>query len=198
MYRPYPRSADTEVSLIAVTDRRILWVLTAVPILLVVWRTTTQVGSRAREIATHLPATEKLEDPALLDLAISVGVMLACITFGVGLILYFRLSAFVDDRFFRDTLIGTSASVDCGGRRRGIGPALAVSVASVVPLQLTSLVFSITSIRDTWYSYGWVAISLCVIVIIWVPRWKLHAFSRKRVAGSVITVALVALCSQIF
>jgi hypothetical protein len=106
-------------------------------------------GTIAEQVAAS-DAGRSLTDPALTELSVNIGFYLAIVLSGAVTAMYFSLASVAESRIFPALLWSV------GNMRVGfLGLA---AIISVVGVQVVSLLFAVTSPKDQWQTYLFVAV----------------------------------------
>lgn|GEM_PF-1983219 len=146
-----------------VTDRRILWAAVLATIAVTIVRLSGQLLERITADAQVRDLAAGLEDPALAELAVRLGVTLAVVISAVFQIIYLFLCATVDEKLLTGVMTPTGRREDRKGRLPGIGPAVLVGIASTLPVQLAALVFGLSSPKDSPFAVIWLVVLVAVV-----------------------------------
>lgn len=184
------RAADSR----HVTDRMILWGCVLLTVALTAARLSAQLFERIEADARVQDLASGLEDPALADLAVRMGVLLAVMMSVVFQIIYLFLCATVDEKILQSTMTTTRNRTNRKGRRVGIGPAFLTGVAATVPVQVTALVLGLSSPKDELLLYIWLAI-LVALCTTWACRRLMSGarMTRNRIIVTVILASIAAI-----
>lgn len=155
-----PSAADAPVR---VTDRRILWAAVLATVAVTIVRLSGQLIERITADAQVRDLAAGLEDPALAELAVRLGVTLAVVIAAVFQIIYLFLCATVDEKLLSGVMASTGRREDRKGRLPGIGPAVLVGIASTVPVQLAALVLGLSSPKDSPFAVVWLIVLVAVV-----------------------------------
>lgn len=189
------RSASTDSSLAITrrTDRWILWSGAGALLVLSTMRLAVQLFPRIESDDRVLAITAALEDPALADLAVSVGVTLAIALTALFQTMYVFLCAAIDERLLPGTMAATRSHVDGEGRWIGVGPAVLVGLASTLPVQILAVSLAVTAPKDSPLLAVWLT-ALVTIGALWARR-RLRPSARGRRNTSLIVVALACVAA---
>lgn len=150
---------------VRVTDRRILWAAVLATVAVTIGRLSGQLLERITADAHVRDLAAGLEDPALAELAVRLGVTLAVVISAVFQIIYLFLCATVDEKLLRGLIASTGRREDRKGRRPGIGPAVLVGIAATLPVQLAALGFGLGSPKDSPIAIAWVVVVVTAVSI---------------------------------
>lgn len=170
------------------TDRRILWAGVLVTIFVMAVRLSAQLMHQIEANPQVQELASSLDDPALADLAVRMGVTLAVVFSTVFQIVYLFLCATVDEKLLQSVMI-PSRRIDRKGRPAGLGAAVLIGIAATVPVQLVALVFGVVSPKESPFAYIWLAI-LVASTIAWVQtRPTIRALgARARIVAAMLLV----------
>lgn len=177
------------------TDRRILWGAVLSTVVLTGFRLSGQLLDHITDDARVRELAAGLDDPALAELAVRMGVTLAVVISAVFQIIYLFLCATVDEKLLAGVMTPTGRRADRKGRRAGLGAAVAVGIASTLPVQLVALVFGLTAPKDSPYVVVWLLVLVAAVSAWACTRPALRHRGRRRSILVVTTLVLIAAIS---
>jgi hypothetical protein len=135
-----------------------------------------------------------LDDPALAELAVRMGVMLAVVISAVFQIIYLFLCATVDEKLLGGVMAPTGRRTDRKGRRPALGPAAIVGIAATLPVQLMALAFGLIAPKDSPLLAAWLVVLVAGVSVWACSRPALRARGpRARVLLVAVIVGVAAI-----
>lgn len=194
-----PRSAPTAASADAETppprtDRLVLWAAVLATVVVMIVRLSGQLLERITADDQVRDLAADLDDPALAELAVRMGVMLAVVISAVFQIIYLFLCATVDEKLLAGVMASTGRRADRKGRRPALGPAEIVGIAATLPVQITALVFGLSAPKDSPFLAVWL-VALVAAVSVWActrPALRVRG-PRARVLLVTVLVVIAAI-----
>ncbi|MCJ1685527.1 hypothetical protein [Rathayibacter sp. VKM Ac-2927] len=131
------------------TDRLVLWTAMLFTVAVTVVRLSGQLLERITTNDRVRDLAAELNDRALAELAVRMGVVLAVVISAVFQLVYLSLCAMVDEKVLVAVMTPTRRRVDRSGRRPAVGPAMIVGIAATLPVQLAALALGLASPKDS-------------------------------------------------
>ncbi len=175
------------------TDPAILWCLVVIVTALTAIRMFGQLRSKIADAARALPAAADIDDPALMDLAVNAGVVLAGVVALFILVLYLSLCAKIDEVLLPGLMRRSSRRRGRDGRIRSIGPALLVGALAHVPVQVVALATAAPSPKDSPLALAWVAVVVIAVAVLALTGRAVPPRRRAVVVGILVGVAALSL-----
>ncbi|KNY04838.1 hypothetical protein [Microbacterium sp. GCS4] len=176
------------------TDRLILWAAVLATVVVMVVRLSGQLLERITADDQVRDLAAGLDDPALAELAVRMGVMLAVVISAVFQIIYLFLCATVDEKLLAGVMVPTGRRADRKGRRPALGPAVMVGIAATLPVQLTALAFGLTAPKDSPFLVVWLVV-LVAVVSVWACTRP--ALRDRGLRGRILLVAVLVVVAAI-
>ncbi|MBG0716911.1 hypothetical protein G3N18_02255 [Microbacterium sp. 2C] len=176
------------------TDRLILWAAVLATVVVMVVRLSGQLLERITADDQVRDLAAGLDDPALAELAVRMGVMLAVVISAVFQIIYLFLCATVDEKLLAGVMVPTGRRADRKGRRPALGPAVMVGIAATLPVQLTALAFGLTAPKDSPFLVVWLVV-LVAVVSVWACTRP--ALRDRGSRGRILLVAVLVVVAAI-
>lgn len=180
-----------------VTDRRILWAAVLATVAVTIVRLSGQLLERITADAQVRELAAGLEDPALAELAVRLGVTLAVVISAVFQIIYLFLCATVDEKLLSGVMAPTGGREDRRGRLPGIGPAVLVGIASTLPVQLAAMVLGLSSPKDSVLTIVWLLVLVAVVSAWACTRAALRRRDKRTRILLVMILVIVAAISYL-
>ncbi|MEV4736980.1 MULTISPECIES: hypothetical protein [unclassified Microbacterium] len=176
------------------TDRLILWAAVLATVVVMIVRLSGQLLERITADDQVRDLAAGLDDPALAELAVRMGVMLAVVISAVFQIIYLFLCATVDEKLLAGVMVPTGRRADRKGRRPALGPAVVVGIAATLPVQLTALAFGLTAPKDSPFLGVWLLV-LVAVVSVWACTRP--ALRDRGPRGRILLVAVLVVVAAI-
>ncbi|WP_435933283.1 hypothetical protein [Cutibacterium sp. V970] len=169
------------------TDRAVVWIAVVMTGLLIAIRLWTQLADRISQVGWTRGHTSGLEDPALAQLAVRLGIVFAMILSTVFQGLYLFLCAVVDEKILQGTMVPVREDKGTDGKT-GLGPAVFVGLCATVPVQLVALIANVSAPKEYPATFVWL-FAVAVATIVW--TWRRPAMGRAGTRGKVTSAALL-------
>lgn len=180
-------NTTTESSPRRKTRRLTIWIFFLITSAVTTARTAFQLHARVAEKADELPMADELDDPAMLELAIRIGTVLASVLTAVFLLLYLYLCVTVDEKLFPGLMLRIPAV-------RYIGPTTMIAALSTLPIQLIALGGGIQAPKNSVVVAVWVITVTCFITSLAVRRARRRGARIRQliviIGGCVVLAAL--------
>lgn len=175
------------------TDRAVVWTAVVMTGLLIAIRLWIQLADRISQVGWTRGHTSGLEDPALAQLAVRLGIVLAIVLSTLFQGLYLFLCAVVDEKILPGIMVPVRESKGADGKT-GLGPAVFVGLCATIPVQLAALIADVSAPKEYPAAFVWLFV-VVVVAVAW--TWRRPAMNRAGIRGKVISTALLLVISAI-
>lgn len=175
-----------------VVDRLVVRGCVLITFIITLLRVTTgEIFDRVLNDTELQEAASEIEEPAIVELSVWVGIVLSMIFSIIICSAYFSLCAMLDEKVMSRLII--LLRVNKKGEKVGIGASLIIGILCIIPVQIVALLLGVLEPKSLIYLHIWLLI-VWVGVVVWICR-RLAALKisvrRRIIASSILAAATI-------
>lgn len=175
-----------------VVDRLVVRGCVLITFIITLLRVTTgEIFDRVLNDTELQEAASEIEEPAIVELSVWVGIVLSMIFSIIICSAYFSLCAMLDEKVMPRLII--PLRVNKKGEKVGIGASLIIGILCIIPVQIVALLLGVLEPKSLIYLHIWLLI-VWVGVVVWICR-RLAALKisvrRRIIASSILAAATI-------